>query len=91
MFVNCVLESIRINKVFSKNSGTHKTRCRPWGEQIPIEILEKPLHTVKELCFGFWSSGVIGLYFFQNDVHEGVTVNEARYKNELERILIQNK
>ena len=40
------------------------------------------------VCCGFWSRGIIGLFFFENEQGEAVTVNDDRYRAMLNEFLI---
>lgn len=38
------------------------------------------MQSEKNVCYGLWSDGIIGLLFFKNDAGSTVTVNEFRYR-----------
>ena len=45
-------------------------------------INEKQIHPQRVTVWcGFWTGGIIGLYFFENEVSQAVTVNSARYRD----------
>jgi len=45
-------------------------------------IHEKPLHAQRATVWcRFWAGRVIGLYFFENEAGNAVTVNGVRYRN----------
>ncbi|XP_073819568.1 uncharacterized protein [Musca autumnalis] len=55
--------------------------CRIWSEENPHKTLETPLHPQKLTVWCvLWAGGVIGPYFFRNNVGEAVTVNGDRYR-----------
>ena len=51
------------------------------NEFLFIKIEEDPKRVT--VCCGFWSSGIIGPFFFENRQEEAVTVNGDRYRNML--------
>ena len=51
-------------------------------------IYEKPLYAQRVTFWcGFWAGGVIGPYFFENEVGDTVTVNGVRYRNMITEFL----
>jgi len=65
---------------FSLGGYVNKQNCRIWGSENPQVIEERPLHPEKVTVWcAFWSEGVIGPYFFENDDGTTVTVNSERY------------
>ena len=51
-----------------------------WGSQAPDEVLQRPLHSVKCTAWVAISKhGIIGLFWFENDLGETMTVNKERY------------
>ena len=60
----------------------NKQNCRIWGTENPHAYIEKLMHPNSYLpvwC-GFWSRGIIGPFFFENEQEEAVTVNGDRYR-----------
>ena len=51
-----------------------------WGSQAPDEVLQRPLHSVKCTAWVAISKhGLIGPFWFENDVGETMTVNKEPY------------
>ena len=51
-----------------------------WGSQAPDEVLLRPLHSVKcNAWVDILKHGIIGPFWFKNDVGEIMTVNKERY------------
>ena len=73
--------SLAMRRTFNlMGKWTHKTvgfRAR----RIPRVIHEKPMHAQATVWCGLWAGGVIGLYFFENEVGNAVTLNGVRYCN----------
>ena len=66
---------------FHLGGYVNKQNCRIWGSENPRVIVEKPLHPQRVTVWcGLWSGGVIGPYFFENEVGSTVTVNGLRYR-----------
>ncbi|XP_073831485.1 uncharacterized protein [Musca autumnalis] len=66
---------------FWLNGYVNKQNCRIWSEENPHKTLETPLHPQKLTVWcALWAGGVIGPYFFRNNVGEAVTVNGDRYR-----------
>lgn len=99
-FVNWMLEQRAVDAGFSKkiitsdeahfqlNGQVNKQNCRIWGEENPRIIQEQPLHAEKVTVWcGLWSQGIIGPYFFENDVGKAVTVNGERYNRMINEFL----
>jgi len=56
--------------------------CQIWDAENPRMIHEKPLHAQRATVWcRFWAGRVIGLYFFENEAGNAVTVNGVRYRN----------
>jgi hypothetical protein len=54
----------------------------------PRVIHEKPLHAQRATVWrGFWSGGVIGPSFSENEAGNAVTVNGVRYRNMITEFL----
>ena len=66
----------------------NKQNCRIWGTENPHAHIEKPAHPKRITVWcGFWSKGLIGPFFFENDQGEAVTVNGNRYRAMLNEFL----
>lgn len=62
--------------------------CRIWGSENPHAIHEKQMHPQRATVWcGFWSGGVIGPYFFEDEAEIAVTVNGIRYRNMITEFL----
>ena len=45
-----------------------KQNCRIWGTENPHAYIEKPIHPKRVTVWcGFWSRGIIGPVFFENE------------------------
>ena len=66
---------------FDLGGYVNKQNCRIWGTENPHAYIEKPTHP-KRVTFwcGFWSRGIIGPFFNENEQGEGVTVKSDRYE-----------
>ena len=73
---------------FDPDVCVNKQNCHIWGTENPHAYIEKPTHT-KRVTFwcGFWSRGIIGTFFFENEQGEAVTVNGDRYRGILNEFL----
>ena len=57
----------------------NKQNYRIWGQKNPKMIIEKPLYPQRVTVWcGFWAGGIIGPYFFENEVGAAVLVNRLR-------------
>ena len=66
----------------------NKQNCRIWGTEISHAYIEKPTHKKRiTVWYGLWSIGVIGLFFFENEQGEDVTVNGDCYRAMLNEFL----
>lgn len=51
-----------------------------WGSEVPDEVAERPLHSVKCTAWCAISRhGIIGPYWFEDDEEKAVTINSERY------------
>ena len=66
---------------FDLRGYINKQNCRIWSTKSSHAYIEKPTHPkwVFVLC-GFWSRGIIGPFFFENEQGEAITVNGDRYR-----------
>ena len=59
-----------------------------WGTENLHAYIEKKTHAKRiSICCGFWSRGIIGPFFFENEQGEAVTVNGDRYRARLNEFL----
>ena len=67
---------------------TNKKNCRIWGTEDPNAYIAKPTHPkrVTVWCW-FWSRGIIGAFFVENEQGEAVTVNGDRYRAMMKEFL----
>ena len=66
---------------FWMNGYVNKQNCRIWDDNNPHEVHQVAMHPQKVTVWcGFWAGGVIGPYFFENDVGEAITVTGERYR-----------
>ncbi|GFW70498.1 transposable element Tcb1 transposase [Trichonephila clavipes] len=64
---------------FWMNGYVNKQNCRIWSEVNPQVYVETPLHPEKLTVWcALWAGGIIGPYFYKNDVGHNVTVNGDR-------------
>ena len=61
--------------------------CRIWGTENPHAYIEKPTHPKRCRWCRFWSRGIIGPFFFENEQGEVVTVNGDCYRAMLNEFL----
>ncbi|KAJ4434556.1 hypothetical protein ANN_23118 [Periplaneta americana] len=79
-------EDIVHNMLMSDEAHFHlseyvdKQNFRYWSPTNPYEMHEKPLHSIKVTVWcAIASFGIIGLYFFEDDIGTSVTVTSQRY------------
>ena len=66
----------------------NKQHCRIWATESPHAYIEKPSHPKRITVWcRFWSRGIIGPFFFENEQGEDVTVNGNRYRVMLNEFL----
>ena len=67
-----------------------KQSCCIWGTENPHEYVEKPTHPKRVTVWsGFWSRGIIGPFFFENEQGVTVTVSDGRYRALLKKLTRQ--
>ena len=58
----------------------NQQNCRIWDTENRHANIEKPTHPKRATVWcGFWSRGIIGLFFFENEQGEAVKVNSDCY------------
>ena len=73
---------------FDLGGYVNKQNCRIWGTENPHAYIEKPTHPKRVTVWcRFCSRGIIGQFFFENGLEEGVTVNGDRYRAMLKEFL----
>lgn len=66
---------------FHLGGYVNKQNSRIWGTENPHVVGEKPMHPQRVTVWcGFWSGGIIGPFFFENEGGAAVTVNGERYR-----------
>ncbi|EFN81170.1 hypothetical protein EAI_00691, partial [Harpegnathos saltator] len=66
---------------FWMNGYVNKHNCRILHDAKPHEVRQVAMHPQKVTVWcGSWAGGVIGPYFFENDVGVAITVNGERYR-----------
>lgn len=67
---------------FHMNGYVNKQNCRYWGLDNPQQIEEREMHPQRVTVWcGFWSGGIIGPFFFEDDNGNALTVNGERYRS----------
>ena len=73
---------------FDLGGYVNKQNCRIWGTENSHAYIEKPTHSKRVTVWcRFWSRGIIGPFFFENEQGEAVTVNGDRYWAMLNEVL----
>jgi hypothetical protein len=88
VFADWVLGQLAVDPNFAKkiifsdedyfwmNGYVNKQNCRIWDDTNPHKIHQNKMHPEKVTVWcGFWSGGIIGPYFFQNETGITITVN----------------
>lgn len=67
---------------FYLSGYVNRQNYRIWGSENPRAILEQAHYPEKvNVWCGFWSGGVIGPFFFENDRGKALTTNGERYRD----------
>ena len=67
----------------------NKLNCRIWGTENPHAYIEKPTRPKRATVWcGFWSRGIIGPFFFENEQGKAVTINGDYYRAMLNDFLL---
>ena len=73
---------------FDFGGYVNNQNCQIWDTENPHAYIEKPTHLKRNTIWcGFWSRGIIGSIFFENEQGEAVTVNGDRYRAMLNEFL----
>ena len=65
---------------FSLSGHVNSKNFVLWGSQAPDEVLQRRRHSLKCTAWvGILKHGIIGPFWFDNDVGETMTVNKERY------------
>jgi len=89
-FVQILLKKIIFSDEahFWMNGYVNKQNCRIWDDTNPHEVHQNKMHPEKVTVWcGFWSGGIIGTYFFQNETGIAITVNGERYRSMISNFL----
>ena len=61
---------------FDLGGYVNKQNCRIWGPENPHAYIAKPTQPKRVTVWcGFWSRGIIGPFFLENEQGEAVSVN----------------
>ena len=73
---------------FRLGGYVNKQNCRIWGLGNPKMIIVKSVYPqrVSAWC-GFWSGGIIGPYFSENEAGATVSVKGLRYRTMISELL----
>ena len=73
---------------FDLGRYVNQQNCRIWGTENGYAYIEKTTHPKRVTVWcGFWSRGIIGPFFFENEQGEAVSVNGERYRVMLNEFL----
>ena len=74
---------------FDLGGYVNKQNFRIWDTVNPHAYIEKPTHPKRITVWcGFWSAGIIGTFFSENEQKDAITVNGDRYRDMLTEFLI---
>ena len=66
---------------FDLGEYVNKQNCRIWGTENLHAYIKKRTHPKRVTVWcGFWSRGIIGAFFYENEQGEAVTVKGDRYR-----------
>ena len=67
----------------------NKQNCRIWGTENQHLYIAQTTHPKRFTVWcGFWSKGIIGPFFFENEQAEKATINGDRYRTKLNDFLL---
>ena len=73
---------------FNLGGYVNKQNCCIWGTENPHAYIERPMHPKRVTVWcGFWSRGITGPFFLENEQEEAITVNGDRYRAILNEFL----
>ena len=73
---------------FDHAGYVNRQKCPMWGPENPHANIEKPTHPKRITVWcRFWSRGIIGTFFFENEQGDAVTVNGNSYRAMLNKFL----
>ena len=60
---------------FNLGGYVNKQNCNIWGTENPHAYTENTTHPKRVCLCGFWSRGIIGPFFFENEQGKAIIVN----------------
>ena len=74
---------------FDFGGYVNRQNCRIWGTENPRADNEKLMHPKRVTVWcGFWSKGITGPFFFENEQEKAVAVNGDHYRAMLNKFLL---